>query len=131
MSDLEYYSRKELIEELVGRSTFTGLIITTINETKAHENEVVDGEFMLCSGNLNMEEAVELLETTAQRIKGAQDEEQDILSENWEEAEEQQKNSGRQLEHLVYDDFDEIFEDEEEEEEEDGEESEDDLEGLF
>jgi hypothetical protein len=64
--DAELMSRQELVQELISRSTFTGLIVTTIDEIK-ESNDFED--FVLAARNISPENAIQILEETIRQLK--------------------------------------------------------------
>ena len=81
--DIEFATRKELIQELMSRSTFTGVIVTTVDEIK--EGTSQDGsngsDFVLACKNLNPEGAIDILEETIEQLRSGLDQTEE---EAWE-----------------------------------------------
>lgn len=68
--EIEFATRKELIQELMSRATFTGVIVTTVNEIKIKEGNSSNIEdFVLAAKNIDPETAIEILEETIQQLR--------------------------------------------------------------
>ena len=74
--DIEFATRKELIEELMSRATFTGLVVTTVDEIKdgAPPPETAS-DFLLAAKNLEPDVAIDILQETIEQLRsGLEDE---------------------------------------------------------
>jgi hypothetical protein len=80
--DAELMTRQELVQELISRSTFTGLIVTTVGEVK----EPRDFEdFVMAARNISPENAIQILEETVRQLKEGltEDLDLDLEEESW------------------------------------------------
>lgn len=68
MNDLEYYSTKELIEEISKRHTFAGVILHSFKEARTNQNLVHEG-WDITYSNLTEEQVSELLSDAVKHFK--------------------------------------------------------------
>jgi len=67
MNELEYYTTKELIEEITQRNTFVGIILHSFKEAKNKQNPVHEG-WDISYNNISEKQSAELLQKTVEHF---------------------------------------------------------------